>query len=161
MGSTTILHESRENIHLADNVYIGHFNILDGSDVLSIGEGVQISHWVGLFTHSSHVSIRLQGDRYLEPVDPRPGWVSAPLSIGPYVFIGSKATVLPGCNVGRAAVVSAHSLVTKPVPDFAIVSGAPARIIGDVRERDAAHIDPTSEWWSTYRQALGLSPGPE
>jgi acetyltransferase-like isoleucine patch superfamily enzyme len=156
ISSSVVFHENRRNVHIADNVFIWHYVILDGSDILTIEEGAQIGAWVGLFTHSSHIAIRLQGDRYFGWSGERPGWISEPLTIGAYAFIGAKASVLPGCDIGRAAVVSAHALVTRPVCDFAIVAGAPARVVGDVRELDAQHVDSASLWWSDYRAALGL-----
>ncbi len=150
ISTSVVFNGRRANIKIADHVFVGHFSILDGSDRLTIGEGVQIAAWVGLYTHSSHISIRLMGDRYQGWEGERPGWVQKPLSIGSYSFLGVKSTVLPGCDVGRSALVAAHSLVNRPVPDFAIVSGTPARIVGDVRELDAEHVQPDDEWWRFY-----------
>ena len=47
--------------------------------------------------------------------------------------IGSNATVLCGVTIGEGAIVGAGAVVTKDVPDHAIVAGVPARIIGDTR----------------------------
>jgi virginiamycin A acetyltransferase len=50
--------------------------------------------------------------------------------IGPDVWIGSNVTILPGCTkIGFGAVVGAGSVVTKNVPEFAIVVGNPARVV--------------------------------
>jgi UDP-2-acetamido-3-amino-2,3-dideoxy-glucuronate N-acetyltransferase len=49
--------------------------------------------------------------------------------------IGSNATILAGVTIGEAALVGAGAVVTRNVPDFAIVAGVPARIVGDVRRR--------------------------
>jgi UDP-2-acetamido-3-amino-2,3-dideoxy-glucuronate N-acetyltransferase len=48
--------------------------------------------------------------------------------------IGSNATVLAGITIGEHALVGAGAVVSHDVPDFAIVAGVPARVIGDVRE---------------------------
>ena len=49
--------------------------------------------------------------------------------------IGSNATILCGITVGEGALVGAGAVVTKDVPDYAIVAGVPARIVGDVRTK--------------------------
>ncbi len=49
--------------------------------------------------------------------------------------IGSNATVVAGVVIGEKALVGAGAVVTRDVPDFAIVAGVPARVIGDVRQK--------------------------
>jgi UDP-2-acetamido-3-amino-2,3-dideoxy-glucuronate N-acetyltransferase len=49
--------------------------------------------------------------------------------------IGSNATIVAGVTIGAAALVGAGAVVTGDVPDYAIVAGVPARVIGDVRKR--------------------------
>ena len=49
--------------------------------------------------------------------------------------VGSNATILAGVTIGQSALVGAGAVVTKDVPDFAIVAGVPAHVIGDVRKR--------------------------
>ena len=49
--------------------------------------------------------------------------------------IGSNATIIAGITIGEAALIGAGAVVTKNVPDYAIVAGVPARVIGDVRKR--------------------------
>lgn len=46
------------------------------------------------------------------------------------VWIGARVTVLPGCrHIGRGAIIGACAVVTKDVPDFAVVAGNPAKVM--------------------------------
>jgi acetyltransferase-like isoleucine patch superfamily enzyme len=51
------------------------------------------------------------------------------VTIGDDVWIGCNAVILPGVRIGRGAVVAAGSVVTRDVPEYAIVGGIPARIL--------------------------------
>ena len=104
---------------IGEHAYIGPYTIL--GDVV-VEDDVLIA---------SHVSItngmRQHGiDRLDIPVREQPGqWPR--ITIGRDSWIGERAVVM--ANVGRHCVVGAGSVVTKPVPDYAIVVGVPARIV--------------------------------
>lgn len=55
---------------------------------------------------------------------------SADVIIEEDVWVGTRATILPGVTLGRGCIVAANALVTKPVPPYALVAGMPAKIIG-------------------------------
>ena len=129
--------EGEAGLDLADHVFIGQFNYLDATAGLHIGEGVQITNFVSIVTHSSHRSVRLLGRAYASHQGEVPGYVRAPIEIGAYSFIGPHSVVEAGSRMGKGVVVCAHSRVRGEVPDFAIVAGSPAAIIGDVRMGDA------------------------
>jgi acetyltransferase-like isoleucine patch superfamily enzyme len=52
--------------------------------------------------------------------------------------IGSGATIVCGITIGEGALVAAGAVVARDVPDFAVVAGCPARVVGDVRKMSAA-----------------------
>ena len=59
----------------------------------------------------------------------------APVHIGRYVWIGTRAIILPGVSIGDGAVVGAGAVVSKDVPSCAVVVGNPARVVR-FRDRD-------------------------
>jgi UDP-2-acetamido-3-amino-2,3-dideoxy-glucuronate N-acetyltransferase len=63
-------------------------------------------------------------------------WKVEPTLVKRAASIGTNATILPGLTIGERSMVGAGAVVTKSVPDFAIVAGVPARVIGDTRKRD-------------------------
>lgn len=63
-------------------------------------------------------------------------WTLASSTVRQRASIGSNATILGGVTVGKNSIIGAGAVVTQDVPDHAIAVGAPARVIGDVRERD-------------------------
>jgi acetyltransferase-like isoleucine patch superfamily enzyme len=127
-------------LDIDDHVFIGHFNLLDASGGLHLGEGVQVTTHCALLTHSSHQALRLAGRGYWGHAEP-PGIVRAPTSVGAYSFIGPHCVVMAGSRIGRGVLVKAYSYVDGEVPDFAIVAGQPARVVGDTRELDRAWLE--------------------
>jgi acetyltransferase-like isoleucine patch superfamily enzyme len=123
-------------LDIEDHVYIGHFNLIDASGGLYLGEGTQVTSHVSILTHSSHRAVRLMGRRYWGHPAPV-GMVRASTHIGPYCFIGAHSVVMPGSRLGRGVLVRAHSYVDGEFPDYAVIAGQPARVVGDVRELDA------------------------
>jgi UDP-2-acetamido-3-amino-2,3-dideoxy-glucuronate N-acetyltransferase len=65
-------------------------------------------------------------------------WALAPTLVKQGASIGSNATILGGITIGEGALVGAGAVVTRDVPDHAIVAGVPARVVGDTR----AHATP-------------------
>lgn len=51
------------------------------------------------------------------------------------VFIGFNCVLLPGVTIGKDVVVGAMSLITKDVPDGAIIAGVPAKIRGSIYDK--------------------------
>lgn len=112
---------------------------------VSIGNDVMMAPDVIIQTRSHRfdcvdVPMRLQGSRDTQAV-----------VISDDVWIGTRVIILPGVTVGRGAIVGAGAVVTKDVPEYAIVGGNPARIIryrGQTRPNESlARLVDTSDVW--------------
>lgn len=139
--SPSTLIEHAERLQLADHVFIGHYNVIEASGGIRIGEGVQITNFCSLTTHSSQQAQRLLGRAFVSWTGDKPGLKRAPIDIGPYCFIGPHSLIEAGAVLGRGVLVCAYSQVRGTVPDFAIVAGQPAVVVGDVRDKDARWLD--------------------
>lgn len=112
-----------KNFTVGDEVGIGkNFKSLNRivtiDDYLMMGEDV-------LFLGGGH-----DYDRTDIPMGHQGTKTSSPLHIAGDVWIGARAIILPGCQrIGHGAIIGAGSVVTKDVPDWAVVGGNPARII--------------------------------
>jgi acetyltransferase-like isoleucine patch superfamily enzyme len=128
-----------QNMELDDNVFIGHDNFIEASNGISIEEGVQITNYISILSHSSHISIRLYGKEYRKVKDPI-GCRKGSVRIGKYSFIGPHATIMPAV-IGKGCLVSAYSFVKGDYPEFSIISGNPAVIVGNTKDLDKKYLE--------------------
>lgn len=77
-----------------------------------------------------------------------------PILIGHDVWIGARVTILDGVSVGNGAILAAGAVVTKDVPDYAIVGGVPAKLIRYRFETDICERLLASCWWEQPEQWL-------
>jgi acetyltransferase-like isoleucine patch superfamily enzyme len=56
----------------------------------------------------------------------------APVEIGDGAFLGEGCVILKGVRVGKRAVVAANAVVTRDVPDYAVVAGVPAHVVRSI-----------------------------
>lgn len=107
------------NIEIGHDVVINKRVLLDGrGGILRIGNHVDIAQEAVIWTLGHDVN-GLKHDS-----------CGAQTTIDDYVWIGARSTIMPGVSVGRGAVVGTCSVVTKDVPENAIVAGVPAKVIG-------------------------------
>jgi virginiamycin A acetyltransferase len=72
------------------------------------------------------------------------------------VWIGVDAIVLRGVRVGVGAVIAANAVVTKDVPDYAVVAGVPARVVKYRFDEDRRNMLLSSHWWMEDKQEAKL-----
>ena len=68
-------------------------------------------------------------------------------TIGNDVWIGENAFIKQGVTIGNGAVIGAHSVVTKDVPDYAVVVGAPAKVVKYRFSENEIKELLESKWW--------------
>jgi acetyltransferase-like isoleucine patch superfamily enzyme len=110
--------DCRGGFSLGDHSVINERCRLDNRGTLRIGSNVSISSEVCILTadHDPQSEAFAGRNRAVE--------------IGDFVFVGTRAVILPGCNIGRGGIVAAGAVVTKNVEPFSIVAGNPAKVIG-------------------------------
>lgn len=121
-----------KNVALHSNVYffeIGRIQIgsnstinygcwLDNRVGIHIGNNVNISHFCNIYTLGHNLAsgkMEVAGSKVVIEDD---------------AWIFPRVTIMPGVVIGKGAVVYPCSVVTKNVPEFAIVAGNPAKIVG-------------------------------
>ncbi|MFG0304945.1 MAG: acyltransferase [Phycisphaerales bacterium JB040] len=122
-------------ITLEDRVQLGAFVAVlsqPGGHV-TVGEAVAVAPYatIGGATYKS--------DDLDRPISEQGHHLKGGVTIKRHALIYSRATILDGVTVGEGAIVAAHAVVARDVPDFAIVGGVPAKVIGSRREGDDAH----------------------
>lgn len=126
---------SHAGVSIGQTSYIGHYcsigEVAIEDDVL-IASNVSIMN--GCHQHGT--------SRMDIPIREQPG-VYENITIGSNSWIGERATI--AANVGRHCIIGAGSLVVKPIPDYSIAVGSPARIIRDRRQMsDSSGADDTA-----------------
>jgi UDP-2-acetamido-3-amino-2,3-dideoxy-glucuronate N-acetyltransferase len=120
-----------QNVYVADNVVIGD-NVKVQNNV-SIYEGVTLEDYV--FCGPSMVFTNIRTPRSAYPRNRSED--CTPTRVRHGASIGANATIVCGVTIGRWAMVAAGAVVTRDVPDYALVAGVPANIRGWASESGA------------------------
>ena len=115
-------------ITLQDEVSVNAGARLDGgSKGIVVGRGTRIASGAALYAFDH----RMAPDRPIRDQPVR----SRGIVIGEDCWIGANAGITDGVKLGDHAVVGMGAVVTRDVPEWTVVAGSPAQIIGDRRER--------------------------
>lgn len=75
-------------------------------------------------------------------------YIQSQVIIGNDVWVGEKCFIKGGVTIGNGAVIGAHSVVTKDVPDYAIAVGSPAKVIKNRFDPDMIEKLLEIKWWN-------------
>ena len=110
----TVAHSS--GVHIGKNVFINAGAVLMARGGITIEDDVQIAANVQILTNNH--------DPYHREI-----LTCKPVLICKGAWIGAGASIMPGVRVGKYAIVGTSAVVTKDVPDYAVVVGMPAKVI--------------------------------
>lgn len=128
-----------QNIEIEKDSIIGEGTVLDGRGKLTIGNHVDIATEVMIYNAEHDVNAEHFAAIESVAVDS--------VIIEDYVFIGARAIILPGVTIRRGAVVGAGAVVTKDVEEFTIVGGAPAKLIGERKDKNPHYKLGRAAWF--------------
>lgn len=126
-NSSLIINKNFEFFYGADIILFENSKLILGNSFINsdckirchksieIGDGCAISHDVTIMDSDAH---KINGMIKAEPI-----------KIGNYVWIGSRAMILPGVHIEDGAVIAAGAIVTKDVKEKTLVAGCPARVV--------------------------------
>lgn len=124
LGDGNRLRAHEGTLRIGDKTVLGRENTLNCYLDLQIGARCIVADWVymGDFDHRT--------DDVRVPIKDQ-GIVKSPVRIGDDVWVGVKASVLRGADIGPGSVVAAHAVVRGDVPPFSVVAGVPGRVVRD------------------------------
>lgn len=114
------------NIHVGENFYANFDCVFLDVCEIRIGDNCMVAPGVHIYTatHPLDSIERISGAEYGKPV-----------TIGHNAWIGGRAVINPGVNIGNNVVIASGAVVTKDVPDNVVVGGNPAKIIKQIELR--------------------------
>ena len=113
-----------QNVNIANNVTIGNFVKIQNN--VSVYEGVELEDYV--FCGPSMVFTNILNPRSKYPQVGAEYYIKTLVKEG--ASLGANSTIVCGITIGRFAFIGAGAVVTKDVPDFALVVGNPAKVKG-------------------------------
>ncbi|MFT4745078.1 MAG: acetyltransferase-like isoleucine patch superfamily enzyme [Nitriliruptoraceae bacterium] len=132
IGDDNKLRAHEGQLTVGAKVVFGRDNVINTYLDIEVGDASILADWIYICDFDHRI------DRLDIPIKDQ-GIVKSPTRIGADVWVGEKATILRGVDIGYGAVIASHCLVNKDVAPFAIAVGVPVRV---VRSRLPAGMTP-------------------
>lgn len=116
----------KPEIFIGNNCLIGEDAHITAINSIHIGNNVLMGKKV-LITDNSHGESTLQM-MDISPVK-RPLYSKGPVIIDDNVWIGEKASIMPGVHIGKGSIIAANAVVTNDVPPYSVVAGVPGKVV--------------------------------
>jgi acetyltransferase-like isoleucine patch superfamily enzyme len=127
IGDGVALRSHHGRVTVGAKVILGGGTVVNSYLDVTIGDGALIADGVHI-TDFDHRTERVD-----VPIKDQ-GIVTAPVRIGPDVWLGRGVTVLRGVDIGEGCVVGAHAVVTRDLPPYSVAVGVPARVVRSRRD---------------------------
>jgi maltose O-acetyltransferase len=132
-----IFSKSGKRLNVENGVYFGNgkdfkvgYRVGFSSNFKSLNRIVEIGDYVMIGEDTLFLGGVHNFERIDIPILKQGNSGKTPLKIDDDVWIGVRVIVLPGCkHIGKGVIIGAGAVVTKDIPDYAIVGGNPAKII--------------------------------
>jgi maltose O-acetyltransferase len=132
LGSVRIA--GMRGIRLGNHISVNKGCVLDGTGGLVIGNYVMMAEGSCIYS-AQHRFDKLDTPMMLQ------GYEKSETIIEDDVWLGVRSVILPGVKVARGSIIAAGAVVTKDVPEYSIVAGVPAKVIGDRRKLASTNGD--------------------
>lgn len=170
-AGTRIWHHAqvREGVHIGSQCIVGKGTYIDFD--VDIGNNVKIQNY-SLLYHGATIEdgvfigprVCLTNDKLPRAITPdgalkgADDWEVGPIVVRYGASLGAGSLVLPGVTIGRFAMVGAGAVVTRDVPDFGLVVGQPARLVGYVCRcgQRLTEIEEADFWCAVCRETYDL-----
>ena len=120
-------------IEIGNNVSLGDYIHVTAINSITICDGVLTGRWVTISDHShGHV----EPEEMSMAPNYRELFSKGAVYIGKNVWIGDKASIMPGVTIGEGCIVGANTVVTKDVPPYSVVVGSPAKIVKTLKDNN-------------------------
>lgn len=121
---------AKPDLQIGNGVSLGEYTHITCATKVVVGDGVLTGRFVLISDNAHGASLASECDT---PPIARALSSKGSVVIGRNVWIGDKATILPGATVGDGAIIAANAVVTKDVPAYTVAGGNPAKILKQIK----------------------------